>query len=627
VLHIAKKRELTEFFRSIPLEKKQQVYRGVRAVIAMLVKISKMTELYAIRDKIFTEFTETLMQNLDVIHNNIPYVSVTTKKIGFYYQERRINLFDAGERKFRNIFLVNEIRELYFVKGITPEELLNFFSVIQETINYTLIDYDFNTRLWDRGVTHIGTLSDPDMGDPEPWGAEEFKGEFDPVAPAALYALPPRSFHDLAAIVKEFESVGATGRGEFDAWRRERGKAFTIQRYLEKARLLILRDGVEANRSIIGKMCEYALTNLQEGDFISGMVYLTNLQQLRQSMEGADEALLGSVASVFEKIRSEQFINKVFEVAATIGPEHLPAFGEYLKLVSAEELEPVFLKLVELGQKEARLHGLEAIAGNLTDEELVKRLATNPDWHVVRNLLYMLRFSYRPSFLPTVREAMHHPTKQVRIEAAHVLSRYDADENVEFWHKAVLSPDEEVRVLAVENLLRIKGLVAKQILNEMFKPAQLARFSTLDLEQYVCRILASKREEFFDLPGNLIFNDNAQVRIMALKCLNTIGDPSAISSQVIRRIKSPEFETIEQNEMELLLALLKGTQLPSMLDALTPLWTMQGGLLNRKRYAPLKKRVFGFLRRRAAKSGTITKWLEKAKKDGDAETKEILAGR
>ena len=194
MLHIAKKRELTEFFRSVPLEKKQQVYRGVRAVVAMLVKISKMTELYPIRDKIFTEFTETLMQNLDVIHNNIPYVSVTTKKIGFYYQERRINLFDAGERKFRNIFLVNEIRELYFVKGITPEELLNFFSVIQETINYTLIDYDFNTRLWDRGVTHIGTLSDPDMGDPEPWGADEFNGEVDPVTPAALCALPPGVF-------------------------------------------------------------------------------------------------------------------------------------------------------------------------------------------------------------------------------------------------------------------------------------------------------------------------------------------------------------------------------------------------------------------------------------------------
>ena len=138
MLYIGKKLELTEYFKSIPLEQKKQLYRGMRAIIAMLVKVSKMTEIYSVRDKIFNEFTETMKQNMDVIHNLLPYASVTTKKVGFYYQERKIKLFDEGERKFRNIFLTNEIRELYFVKGVTPEEIVNFFAVIQETLNYTL---------------------------------------------------------------------------------------------------------------------------------------------------------------------------------------------------------------------------------------------------------------------------------------------------------------------------------------------------------------------------------------------------------------------------------------------------------------------------------------------------------
>ena len=99
MLYIGKKQELTEYFRSIPIEQKAQLYRGIRSIMAMLVKVSKMTEIYSVRDKIFAEFTETMKQNMDVIHNLLPFATVTTKKVGFYYQERKIKLFDEGERK------------------------------------------------------------------------------------------------------------------------------------------------------------------------------------------------------------------------------------------------------------------------------------------------------------------------------------------------------------------------------------------------------------------------------------------------------------------------------------------------------------------------------------------------
>lgn len=628
MLYIEKKKALAEEFKSIPLEKKQQLYRGVRSIIAMLVKISKMTEIYSVRDKIFDEFTETIKQNFDVIHNMLPYATVTTKKVGFYYQEKKIKLFDEGERKFRNIFLVNEIREIYFVKGVTSKEIIDFFAVVQETINYTLLDYDFNTRLWDYGIQHIGTISDPDMGDPEPWCNEGFISEFQPVTPEKLFSCKPRSFHELAEVVPEFDNLGKTKSSEFLDWIEKSGKSLTVKKYLEKARHIIsTSQNKEINRNIVNKICEYAVRNIQSGDFISGIVYINTLIQLAKEVSNSDDVLFMRIKEVLSRINTEEFINKVFEMAAIVDDSQIKSFAELINLISSTSFEVVFLKLCDLENKDVRLHCLEGIAKNFKDASLVKKFTEHHDWHIVRNFLYMLRFAFNPDFLPYVREVMNHQVRQVRIEAARVLSLYDADENLEYWQRAVFSPDEEVRLLAVENLVRVKGLEAKAIFNEIFKPANRSKFNLTDYERYIDRILSSGRNEFFDLPGTMIFSDNRDLRLTVLKSLNKIEDPGIISTQIIRRVKSPEFIELEEGEILLLLGLIKGSALTSMLEAMEYLFTLQGGFLNKKKYAPLKKTVFDYMRSKAQKNPTVKRWVEKGLKTGNDETKAILQGR
>jgi len=619
---------MAEYFKSIPLEKKQQLYRGVRSIMAMLVKISKMTEIYSVRDKIFDEFTETIKQNFDVIHNALPYATVTTKKVGFYYQDKKIKLFDEGERKFRNIFLVNEIRELYFVQGVTPQEIIDFFAVIQETLNYTLLDYDFNTRLWDYGINHIGTISDPDMGDPEPWCDDGFKSEFEPVKPEVLFSCRPRSFHELAQIVPEFDNIGKTRSSEFTEWVEKSGKELTVKKYLDKARALISSGlNKENNRNIVNKVCEYAIRNIQNGDFISGIVYVNTLIQLARELSNTDEVLFMRVKEVLKRINAEEFVNKMFEMAGKMDSSQTKSFGDLVNLVSSTNFELVFLKLCELENKDARMYCLEGIAKNFKDAELAKKFVKHEDWHIARNFLYMLRFAFNPEFLPSVRDVMNHQVKQIRVEAARVLSLYDADENLEYWQKAVFSPDEEVRILAVENLVRVKGLEAKAIFNEIFKPSNRNRFNLTDYERYIDRILASQRKEFFDLPGTMIFSENLELRLTVLKSLNKIDDPGIIATQIIRRMKSPEFLELGENEILLLLGLVKGSSVTSMLEEMEYLFTLQGGFLNKKKYAPVKKIVFDYFRSVGQKNQIIKRWLEKGLKTGNDETKAILQGR
>ena len=628
MLYIGKKHELAEYFRSVPLEQKAQLYRGIRSIMALLVKVSKMTEIYSVHDKIFTEFTDTLKQNLDVIHNLLPFATLSTKKVGFYYQERKIKLFDEGERKFRNIFLSNEIRELYFVKGITPKEIVNFFAVIQETLNYTLLDYDFNTRLWDYGITHIGTISDPDMGDPEPWEESWFKSDILPVTPSQLFSMKPQNVNELSEIASEFNMLPVVDMEKFNKWAADSGKDAVVNKYLERAvKVILANPDRESNRNIVGKICEYAVKNIQNGDFISGFVYINDLILLEKNLKDVKSLIYQKIKEVLDRIKSEEFLNTVFEVAAGIDSSQIKSFSNLLNLISEEQFETAFTKLCELDNKEVRLSCLEGLAKNLKDKEVVQRFIENPDWHVVRNFLYILRFAYNPEFLPQVREVMNHEVKQIRIEAAHVLSIYDADENLEYWERAVFCPDEEVRILAVENLVKVKDMKIKSIFNEIFKPANRSKFNLTDYERYMDRILASGRNEFFDLPGSMIFSENRELRITALKSLNKISNPSMVAMQVKRRVSSPEFLTLDKEEIELLLGLMKGELITPMLEGLEYLFTLHGNLFNKNKYLPLKQQVFGFVMQRAAKNMAMRNWIEKGRKTGDSETRSILEGR
>ena len=628
MLYIGKKLELMEFFKSIPLEQKAQLYRGIRSIMAMLVKVSKMTEIYSVHDKIFSEFTETMKQNFDVIHNLLPFATISTKKVGFYYQERKIKLFDEGERKFRNIFLTNEIRELYFVKGITPKEIVDFFAVIQETLNYTLLDYDFNTRLWDYGITHIGTISDPDLGDPEPWQESWFKSDIPPVTPEELFSMQPQNAKELSVISNEYNMLPVVDMEKFKKWAEASGKDAVVKKYLERAVSVVLSNPErESNRNIVGKICEYAIKNIQNGDFISGYIYINDLILLEKNIKDVKSLIYQKIKEVLDRIKSEDFLNTVFEVAAGIDSSQIKSFSNLLNLISEEQFETAFTKLCELDNKEVRLSCLEGLAKNLKDKDVVQRFIDNPDWHVVRNFLYIMRFAYNPEFLPQVREVMNHQVKQIRIEAAHVLSIYDADENLEYWERAVFCPDEEVRILAVENLVKVKDMKIKSIFNEIFKPVNRSKFNLTDYERYMDRILASGRNEFFDLPGSMIFSENRELRITALKSLNKISNPSMVLMQVKRRISSPEFLSLDKEEIDLILGLMKGEMITPMLEYLEYLFTLHGNIFNKNKYLPLKKQVFGFVMQRAAKNMAMRNWIEKGKKTGDSETRSILEGR
>ena len=431
---------------------------------------------------------------------------------------------------------------------------------------------------------------------------------------------------DSAQIVPEFDNIEDVAGNDFKGWAKSRGKDFTVKRYLDKATSMIKEKPSDLqSEKLVGKICEYGVRNLQEGDFISGVVYVNTLIEMGKELRVLNKDLFDHVKSVLQRLTTEEFVDKVFEVGAIMELSQLKSFCELLKLISTTNFETVFMKTIELENKDIRLPALEAIAKNFKDMMLAEKLVKSEEWHIVRNFLYLLRFVYNERLLPLVREVMNHQVRQVRVEAARVLSLYDADENLPYWGKAVFSPDEEVRLLAVECLVKVTGMGSKHVLNEVFRPDNRNKFNLTDYERYIDRILNSKRSEFYDLPGSLIFSENKELRLAALKSLSKVEDPSIISSQLKRRLKSPEFLMLDKVEIELLLNLIRGQNILELLELLSFVFNLKGWFFNRKKYYNFKKIVFDHMKSR--KSPVIKKWLEKGVREGNKETKAIIEGR
>ncbi|MCK5807676.1 hypothetical protein KAH37_01690, partial [bacterium] len=390
-----KKRQL-DAFKETPLQEKQTLYRNVRSIIAMLVKISKMTEIYPVEDKVFDDFNENMEQNLNIIFNIMPFFSITTKKVGFYYQEKKIKLFDEGERKFRSLFLVNEIRELYFSKGITSAEIRRFFHVIAKTLNYTGMDYTFNTLLWDYNIQHIGTVSDPDMGDPELFSETQ-------LATSDIASQPEPFDDDETATLGYLEQ--SSHPADFNEFCERRGSGFVLGQYLQFATKFILKyPDDKRSFMLVRQLTTFPYELLKEVRINHSLAFFQSIITIVQRFPDRQHILYDKLALALSKLGEEKFITEVFELAPLLDSDQYRSFSELVYLLASRRFVETFYLLVDCPIKEVRLLSLPRLGKSFKGAQIAERFFKDTNWHIVRNALTLLTHAYNPEYLEHIRK-------------------------------------------------------------------------------------------------------------------------------------------------------------------------------------------------------------------------------
>jgi hypothetical protein len=292
-------------------------------------------------------------------------------------------------------------------------------------------------------------------------------------------------------------------------------------------------------------------------------------------------------------------------------------------MVSPLYFEKVFMRLTELNSRDIRLPCLKGIAKDFTDIETAKRLLEHENWHIVRNALYLLRFTYNERFVQMVRTVMNHEQKQIRVEASVVLSKYDADDNMPYWQKAVFSPDKEVRVVAVKSVVKIKDTQAKNILDTVLRPQNIAKLAPDEIPLFFEIVVESGRGEFFDLIGVHLFSEERKLRFAAIAAIRTMPPTETIWRLIAKRVASEDFRSLDKEEIDKTLALIREDSVQMIVPALDYVFTLQGGMFDRTKFRPFKEAVF-FQVGRLRKAKFVQRWLARAREEGNPETREIL---
>lgn|GEM_PF-816910 len=618
-MHSAIKREILDQFKSVELAKREALYRQIRQVIVQLVKIAKLTTLYPMDDPVYDDLVKTMKENLDAVANTLPVCAVNVKKVGFYYVEKRLKIFDEGEKDLRNLFVANETRELAFLKGITPQEIRDFFGIIGKTISYTGSEYDLNTMLWDHDISHIVCLASEDTGEGEPFAPADFENAFSPFPPPA-----PMNLQEMAQTARTFDSVFRGGAETFKEFLQTNGERFSVQRYLTILSRLILSDeDHQATLRFLTQIIDYTHFLLLSRRFTYGMDFFATLSDIGAKLAENRSPLHERVATEITRITSPEFTDKMFDLAVKAPSEEYEGFSSFVGVVSPLRFEQVLLRITGLNVRELRLLCLKTVAKDFGDITVAKRLLGHEDWRVVRNTLYLMRFVKNEYFVPLIREVMNHPQRQVRLEAVVALSSYNADDNLPYWQKAIFSPDREIRLVAMKNVVRIKDIQAKGILDSILRPQNIGAYPLDEVIAFFGVIVSSKRPEFFDLVAVHIFAPQRPLRMAAINAIREMPPTESVWRIIAKRVGSEEFRDLDHEEIERTVLLIREDAVHTILPSLEYLFTLQGGLFDRGKYRFLKEITFGHIGR-FRKVKFVQRWLEKAYLEGNRETKNVI---
>ena len=124
---------------------------------------------------------------------------------------------------------------------------------------------------------------------------------------------------------------------------------------------------------MVGKICEYTVLNISNGDFISGFVYLSTLLQMMQLIDQSETETVENIRDTIERINDGAFLDAIFEKANSADAEQVESFADLINVISMTNFDVVFVKVCECTNKEIRIQCLKWLAKNMKSSELVGR--------------------------------------------------------------------------------------------------------------------------------------------------------------------------------------------------------------------------------------------------------------
>ncbi len=611
----------------------------VKDIVSLFYKVLRGFKLYPITNPVFKSFANEFKAKLEVFHEKFALLPLTLSRSSFIFNGDAI---ESSEDEAEIIFVLfnDGIRELFFHKGITYEEILAFFEVVSTVTSSRNDDYDVVTLLWDKDFQSISYITDDELRDDNTFNDDDF---------SAMLTANLEEFEKEEMIQsnepKGGESKGASSGGRIDISRAYQVNNIVSEKYRQKRELhnenaiindfikalseqILIGTDASAKKGLVKTGLELWKKLLFFGALKESVYFITAMNAIGSRIKSTEPLLSDKIERDLEVFAEDDFINQLFHLLDNTKPEEYRYFAALIALIPAKAAEKIIIRISALPDKELRVTCLKKIADKKDILEYIKPLFTNSDWHVVRNALFIAKFSKNPDVIPYLRQIINHPQEQIRFEALSILAGYSAEEALPAFEKAIMSDDKRLRMMAIAKVCEIEGGRARMAIDRFFRDDKLKNMEISEVEEALTVLFASENIDVILIGAKLLHAERQDIRILAMNMFAKLKDTSIILKHIERIISDQNFEKMDKDELSIFMLLVKPPVFKLILPQLEKVFLMQGKLFNKNAVLVFKKIVI-FSIARYKSDPLAAGWLKRGMQIGSSQTKAIIdeAGR
>lgn len=519
--------------------------RAAKEAIQAILKSKKIIRMYPSNNPVYAK---TLEEGFARFRNFFFLKDELSFKI------RQNEILCGGEPVYANpekednlalFFFKDGVREITFRKGLTFEELEDFFKILSLDFEREVLDDDIVTLLWERDFQNIQYVVDEailaDEEDYEQSSVMQAKEEsnqpdnllqayedaFKEEEAVGEVSIVPLTDKDLQALMGEIERNARVKTGKL------------IDLLFEMMYMAEMKQDLFDAAALMGNAVEYAI---RKGDID---VVTDMLGRVRQIVDDGrvDEEIRRHLGKIIAHAGSDEIVKIIGDILDS-GQEFEEGIIEgYVKQLDKNAITPFMNILGELKTIHARKVVIDALIrlGPLDILALSKGL-TDERWYVVRNIIYILRKIADKRALEHLIRTVRHGDVRVKKEVIRALGEMGGAGVLLTLKECLDDPDPQVRVTALKALASLGSEAAKRIVMDRISAKHFRdkefdekkeHFETLshwrDQEVFEFLVSAVKKKTFF---GRL---KNDEIRSCATHALGILGNKDALP--VLNRLK------------------------------------------------------------------------------------------
>jgi HEAT repeat protein len=457
--------------------------RSVKEVLQFIVKTTKTLKIYLSNNPIHQKFLSDLKEKFEVHFKAFGPLQLKVRQ--FELQCSGVTVYENINRLESLAFRLfsDGIRELTFSEGLTPEEIIHFLEILGKESDH-ISDDDTVTLLWEKSFTHIRYLVAEDaQGHPHldqidtaspSNAAGHLPGVGDQIRTMVEQETPDQSGSNglneapgfQSAPVPEIASIEIPNLSVFRLSEEEIEQIKQEVHREEESDLIqklqdILFDILRVEREpvlfteVVGILDNVLNTLMMRGDFFHARRILEFYWEMTDPLKGLPTDILDRLTGAIQKAGEAGRIRSLESVLNSESFDDVENFFSFLVLLEKNVVGPLADLLGHTSKMRIRRILCDALIelGKMDLDTVISKLNME-NWHIVRNLVYVLGKIGDPRVLDVFHRVVRHPEVKVRKELIAALDGIEHPKVASLLLALLEDTDSGIRVAALKNIAK-----------------------------------------------------------------------------------------------------------------------------------------------------------------------------